>query len=68
VFRAEDTRLRKRVAPKAVTTRHAARPEARVRLIREARAAAAPEPCLAPATWRRWRRWRRLQLAQATLT
>ena len=41
VFLAEDTRLRRRVALKAVTTRHAARPEARQRLLREARAAAA---------------------------
>lgn len=41
VFLAEDTRLRRRVALKSVTTRHAARPEARLRLLREARAAAA---------------------------
>jgi len=40
VFLAEDSRLRRRVALKAVTAGHAARPEARQRLLREARAAA----------------------------
>ena len=41
VFLAEDTRLRRRVALKAVAARHAAQPEARQRLLREARAVAA---------------------------
>jgi serine/threonine-protein kinase len=40
VFLAEDSRLRRRVALKAVTASHAANREARLRLLREARAAA----------------------------